>query len=441
MAATTDAAYNAKSRMIECKLDIYFDGAESTPVSITKDNYLITWDLLEEVSADNYAPFSTVSANELSFELVNKDDLFNPMNTQSPFFEKINVGVQIELFVRPVAAVAFTWDQLGTFYLTDWQVSFAGQTVSAVANDCISKVLNATRVKLPVYKNITFNTFIQHFFTKLDIPIAKDTALAGVLRYGYHVLQNSDFLNNIAGGLQVFIFCDHTGNLVTQYMHRVLNLAHTITDVDQIIEPTTKQSIMLQYDGVSVCAQIPQLSTTALLYAESDIESTQLAHYSNRNFSSVPVVNVEYIASSGDTTPYIDGLIYNATEILDFTLRDTFRGRIEFYGQYLQTTEVYAEDVGCSNALEFRSIYIQSQAYLETFKTFMDAYVQSKLPILEVSIKGNPRFSLGQKIKVLSDRFKLDFTGVLIRQSLHYDGGLSGTITLLDAGILEVNAQ
>lgn len=441
MAVTTDAAYNAKSRMIECKLDIYFDGTENAPLSVTKDNYLITWDLLEEVSADNYAPFSTVSANELSFELVNKNDIFNPSNTQGVYYGKIEVGVQVKLYVRPIAAVVYDWDQLGTFYLTDWQVSFAGQTVSAVANDCISKVLNATRVKLPVYKNIAFNTFIQHFFTKLAIPITKDTALVGVLRYGYHVLQNSDFLNNIAGGLQVFIFCDHTGSLVTQYMHRVLSLAHTITDADQIIEPTTKQSIMLQYDGASVCAQIPQLSTTALLYSESDIESTQLTHYTNRNFSSTPVVNVEYIVSSGDTTPYIDGLVYNATEILDFTLRDTFSGRIEFYGQYLQTTEVYAEDNGCSNALKFSSIYIQSQAYLETFKAFMDAYVQSGLPILEVSVKGNPRFALGQKIKVLSDRFKLDFTGILIRQSLHYDGGLSGTITLLDAGILEVNAQ
>lgn len=440
MAVTTDAAYNAKSRMVECKLDIYFNGINGTPLSVTKDNYLVTWDVLEEVSADSCAPFATVSANELSFELVNKNDIFNPSNAQGAYYGKIKVGVQVKLYVRPVAATAYDWDQLGTFYLTDWQVGFAGQTVSATATDKVSKIINATRVKLPVYKNIAYNTFIQHFFTKLGMPITLDSALIGTLRYGYHVLQNADFLNNIAGGLQVFIYCDHTGDLITRYMHKTVALAHTITDADQIVEPTTKQSIMLQYDGASVRAQIPQLSNITTLYSESDIENTMLTQYRDRTFSNTPVVNVAYITSSGDSTPYIDGLTYNATEIINFSLRDAFSGRIEFCGQYLQTADVYAEDVGCDNALKFSSIYIQSQAYLSTFKAFMDAYVQSVLPVLEVSVKGNPRFQLGEKIRVQSARFGLDFTGILIRQNLRYDGGLSGTITLLNASILEVSA-
>lgn len=440
MAATTDTAYNAKSRMVECKLDIYFNGIGNTPLSVTKDNYLVTWEMMEEVSADSCAPFASVSANELSFELVNKNDIFNPSNAQGAYYGKIEVGVQVKLYVRPVATTAFDWDQLGVFYLTDWQVGFAGQTVSATATDKVSKIINATRVKLPVYKNIAYNTFIQHFFTKLGMPITLDPALIGTLRYGYHVLQNADFLNNIAGGLQVFIFCNHAGDLVTRYMHRSVEVMHTITDNDQIVEPTTKQSIMLQYDGTSVCAQIPQLSNITTLYSESDLDNTTLTQYRDRNFSNTPVVNVAYITSSGDSTPYIDGLVYNATEIINFSLRDSFRGRLEFCGQYIQTVDVYAEDADCDNALKFSNIYIQSQAYLSIFKSFMDAYVQSILPVLEVSVKGNPRFQLGEKIRVQSARFGLDFTGILIRQNLRYDGGLSGTITLLNADILEVNA-
>lgn len=439
MAATTDTAYNAKSRMIECKLDIYFDGAGNTPLSITKDNYLVTWDLMEEVSADNCAPFSSVSANELSFELSNRNDVFNPANALSPYYQKIEVGVQVKLYTRPVATPAFDWDPLGVFYLTDWQVVFAGQTVSVTATDKVSKIINATRVKLPVYKNIAYNTFIQKFFTKLGMPITLDNTLIGTLRYGYHIQQNADFLNNIAGGLQVFIFCDHAGDLVTRYMHRTVALAHTITDDDQIIEPTTKQSIMLQYDGASVCALIPQLSNVTTLYTESDIVNTVTTQYQDRNFSNTPVANVVYVTSSGDEIPYIDSLTYNATEILTFTLTNSFRGRIEFCGQYIQTTEVYAEDADCDNALKFSNIYIQSQAYLTAFKSFMDAYVQSILPVLEVSVKGNPRFQLGEKIRVYSSKYNLDFTGILIRQSLRYDGGLSGTLTLLNAEILEVN--
>lgn len=438
MAATTDAAYNAKSRMLECRLDVYFEGSTEEPVSITKDDYLITWDLLEEVSADSGAPFASVSANELSFELANIGDVFNPINTDSPYYGKIVVGLQIDLYIRPVSANQFTWDQLGTFYLSDWQLGFAGQTVSATATDKVSKIINATRVKLPVYKNIAYNTFIQHFFTKLGMPITLDSALIGTLRYGYHVLRNADFLNNIAGGLQVFIFCDHSGTLVTRYMHKTVVLAHTITDDDQIVEPTTKQSILLQYDGVSIRALIPQLSNVTTLYSESDIENFEQTAYTGRTFSNVPVVNVAYVTSSGDDSPLIDELKYNATDIVSFTLANAFRGRIELCGQYVQTTEVCAEDVGRSNALKFSNIYIQTEAYLDTFKTFMDAYVQSELPVLEITVRGNPRFALGEKIRVHSVRYNLDFTGILIRQSLRYDGGLAGTITLLNAEILEV---
>ena len=69
----------------------------------------------------------------------------------------------------------------------------------------------------------------------------------------------------------------------------------------------------------------------------------------------------------------------------------------------------------------------------------MDRYVTETLPILELTVKGNPRFQLGEKIRVTSSFYQIDFTGILIRQELNYDGGLSGTLTLLNASILEVS--
>lgn len=440
MAATTDALYNAKSRMVECKLDIYFDGENAAPTTVTKDNYLVSWHVLEEVSSDSAAPFSSVSANELSFELANRNNVFSPMNTSSPFHGKIKTGIKVAVYVRIVAADStYDWDPFGVFYLSDWQSGFMGQTISGTASDKVSSIINATRVKLPVYRNIQYNAFIQSFFTKLGMPITLDNALSGQLRFGYHVLQNIDFLNNVAGGLQVFIFCDHNGDLVTRYMHKTVAVSHTITDNDQLVEPTTKQSIMLQYDGASVCAKIPQLSDVVTLYSESDIVNSTSTLFGDRNFSNIPVVNVAYAQATGDANPTIAGLKHNATE-LEFRLVDSFRGRLELCGQYIQTTDIYAEDANAKNTLKFSNIYIQSQSYLAAFKTFMDRYVTETLPVLELTVKGNPRFQLGEKIRVVSSFYQIDFTGILIRQELNYDGGLSGTLTLLNASILEVSS-
>lgn len=439
MPATTDSAYNSKSRMLESRIDIYFD--EDEPLTVTKDNYLITWDLLEEVSADNSVPFSTVSANELSFDLVNTGDIFNPANTEGDYYNKIKTGVKVKLYIRPVSTgIPYDWDELGEFYLTDWQVGFAASTVSATATDKISKVINATRVKLPVSENITYSDFISSFFTKVGVPVTIDPLIVGTLKYGYHIAQNADFLNNIAGGLQVFIYCDHDGSIVARYMHETVDLAHTIYDGDQIIEPTTKQSILLQYDGASVCAKIPQLSPVTTLYSEPDIDISEATQFTDRAFSNIPVANVTYVYATGDHLPGITALLYNATDVLNFTLQNAFKGRVELCGQYIQTIDVYKEDLNCKNALKFSSIYIQTEEYLETFKAFMDAYVNEPLPIVEVTVRGNPRMKLGQKIRVQSVRFNLDFTGILIRQALKYDGGLSGTLTLLNASVLEVSA-
>lgn len=438
MPATTDSAYNSKSRMLESMLKIYFD--EADPLIVTKNDYLIAWDLLEEVSADNSVPFSTVSANELSFELVNTGDIFNPANIGGAYYNKIKTGVLVELYIRPISTgIPYDWDKLGEFYLTDWQVGFAASTVSATATDQISRVINATRVKLPVSENISYSAFITSFFTKVGAPITIDPPITGTLRYGYHIAQNADFLNNVAGGLQVFIYCNHNGSIVARYMHETVALAHTISDDDQIIEPTTKQSILLQYDGASVCAKIPQLSPVTTLYTEPDIDTSEATPFTDRAFSNIPVANVTYVQATGDGLPNITALQYNATDILNFTLQNAFKGRVELCGQYIQTIDVYNEDPNCKNALKFSSIYIQTEDYLRTFKAFMDAYVRAPLPIVEVTVRGNPRMELGQKIRVQSDRFRLDFTGILIRQALKYDGGLSGTLTLLNASVLEVS--
>ena len=47
-----EEAYNAKSRRIEWKLDIFFNGAYQDPVSIVRDNFLVSAEVLEETNAN-----------------------------------------------------------------------------------------------------------------------------------------------------------------------------------------------------------------------------------------------------------------------------------------------------------------------------------------------------------------------------------------------------
>ena len=90
--ASVEADYNSQDRCIVWKLDIYFDGINKEPLSITRDNYLIDADLLEEASADSKDPFGSVSSNELSFSLYNENGMFSPTVATGEYYGKIKTG-------------------------------------------------------------------------------------------------------------------------------------------------------------------------------------------------------------------------------------------------------------------------------------------------------------------------------------------------------------
>lgn len=78
MRPLVDADFNAASREISMRLDIYLD---ETPLEVTKQNYLIDSSWLEEGSADSSNPFGAVSSNELSLDFTTiKEYLVQPIH-------------------------------------------------------------------------------------------------------------------------------------------------------------------------------------------------------------------------------------------------------------------------------------------------------------------------------------------------------------------------
>ena len=90
-----------------------------------------------------------------------------------------------------------------------------------------------------------------------------------------------------------------------------------------------------------------------------------------------------------------------------------------------------------NNLLSISNFYIQSKELAQAIYTKVNAYISNTLPILELSIRGNPKFELGDIICAKSARYNLNYTGVLIKQTFSYDGGLSSNISLLNLNVLQ----
>ena len=92
-----------------------------------------------------------------------------------------------------------------------------------------------------------------------------------------------------------------------------------------------------------------------------------------------------------------------------------------------------------TNVLKVKNRYIQNTEYAYKYKNILEAFVNSDMPTLTLQVRGNPLLNVGDKIRVQSARYNLDFTGVLQRINYKYVGSLSCEITLLNSSILEVS--
>ena len=91
------------------------------------------------------------------------------------------------------------------------------------------------------------------------------------------------------------------------------------------------------------------------------------------------------------------------------------------------------------NVLKVTNRYVQTTDYAKRYKAMLEAFVNSDMPTLTLQVRGNPLLNIGDKIRVQSTNYNLDFTGILQRIKYNYVGSLSCEITLLNSEILEVN--
>lgn len=470
-----EEAYNAKSRRIEWKLDIFFNGATQDPVSIVRDNFLISAEVLEEASASSNTPWGNVSANELTASIRNEGDIFNPTNTSGPYYGKIKIGLKIAVYIRPAVAARddiarqselvnytheqlaehtheeirhmgstdpeYDWDPFGVFYAADWITKAGGLTAEITCYDKISDVLGAARVKMKVFRSISKGDFIQNFFDVVSVPVVIDSALSDVLPFGYHTKTNKDFLNNVSAGMNLWLFCDHYGQVQARYMRHQLYPTHTITDNDQIVDISAQQGIMTDYDGIQLYWKVPQLSDSIeILAVRNLIIPVDKLEVVSQVFTKQPVADVLYakLTQSNKAT-----VVWHEANSIDLNYKVTNNDRIEFsstltfFGRVVETADTVVADEG-SNLLKLDNIYVQTQEQFNSMKRFLRAWVSGIPPLIEITVRGNPQFEIGQKIHVESERFNTSFDGVVVRQKLHYDGGMSGTLTLMNSRILEV---
>lgn len=432
---STDAMYNAQSRFLHQKLNVYFVPGQN-PLEVTRDDYLLSTTILEESSKVSDSPFGDVTSNELSCVLLNSNGMFNPINAQGPYYGRIKRGIRIEAFIRPDGEEE--WDPQGVFYVTDWVTGTTGLRADITAYDALYNVIHGPVPPFPVYRDIPFNKFAEIYFgffgytVKTDI----DTVLPYVYTSGY--TSNKAFLTDLMKSIVADCFCDHNGAICVVSKVAARPTRIELTDDDQIISVDIKQSITTNYDSVSVAYnKCRELENQTLLDVPSLELKPGMNETSKLTFSSQPVLSVNSIKTTGTEVAKVVSFEASAKDF-SAEIQSTVNTETALLvnGTVLDSVSIQLGDE-LEEPLKIESRFIQEESTAQAIKDYTESYIESNSPVLNLVVRGNPKLQLCDKIEVSSERYKTSYAGILVSAQYDYDGSLSCKMTLSNASVLK----
>lgn len=426
---STDDMYNSSSRYLHEMYRIHFSVDKT--LEIYRTDYLISSSIYEESYRIASSPFGDVTSNVLELSILNQYGMFNPKNEESPYFGYIKRGIKIEAFIRPNEAVE--WDPLGVFYVADWNTSTSGSTAEITAYDKLYSILNAPVPAMPILKNIKFSDFMVKYFTLFDAAVNVDPSIDLVLPYGFTsgYTDNRVLLADLMIAAMADCFCNHQGNIIIRSKIAPRDIRAKFTDNDQIISAAIKQSVSTEYDSASVTSNVVQESVEQeVLSADNIALVTGLNNTEVIKFSKPGVVAVRSVRVESNIL--VKPLSFKATpDTIVCTLQSTADASVQLIvrGTVLETISSVLSTEGTS-AAEIDSDFIQSIENANRILHYVDRYVNADIPSLDLIIRGNPKIEIGDRIHVKSSRYKLDYTGTVIKTKYAYAGGLSCEMTL-----------
>lgn len=441
MAISSDEKYSTRSRTIFWKVDIYFNGPSGEPLSVTRDNYLINCDLLEEATSGDTL-FDSPSANEITVSLHSPHGIFNPNNVSSPYHGKIRRGIKLVPYIK--AAEEDDWSQLGEFFVTKWNAGTTAQTATVVADDVLYGVFGNEDYDFRPQISCSVANFWNTICTHFGLSAVIDNSITEVLPIAYITTNNKKLFEHLAIAFLSICNVNHQGKVAIRNARIAQALRATLTDADQIISIKTDLSIDTLYDSAKLVYRIPQVGSVKQVYKNSKAILVPGVNVLNFEWDTIPLYRfVSCSAHNGSQRLLISNLACSSRRG-SISLRnpspDTeLQASISFQGTCIETYSIQlGED--SDNILSLDNEYVQGTEQAEQLYEIMQRYTGSILPIIEVDTRGNPNLNIGDKVRVVHDHNGVDFTGIIIRQHFHYDGGLSCQLTILNADLVEVTS-
>ena len=352
----------------------------------------------------------------------------------------MKAGIKVVLRMR--ASNDSEWDEMGTFYVEDWYAEVTGLLANITCYDVMRSVLNAPAPAIPVMKNTTYIDAFNSLLGKSGVPFNVDNDIQGKLSWWYCLATIGATLKELSKACFVASFCGRDGSVKVHSTYNQKPVVHTLTDGNQIISAAVTQDINRDNDGLSIVLNKAQISDRITLLDVKEYNVPPGVNSSGAlSFSDAPMAFVEIVRVSSNSQS-IDLRSFKCTpSTIDVTLRNADLSAAEaslaIYGRVIETVKSEYTKDGLDPFI-FDNVYVQTEDAAKLAYTILTKFISNRLPTLQLSIRGNPKIKLGDKVAVESTKYNLSFVGVLKRAKYIYDGSLRCDIELINSNMLEV---
>ena len=443
-----NSPYDNDVRYIDVEIHIYFD---EEPLVINRDNYLVSFNMLEELTNDSEI-YGYISSNEFDFELYNENDMFTITNENGPYYGKIDTNVKVEVKIREDISNS-EFATLGTYYVTDWVCNQNSNIVSVSCNDKLYTILQSKEIKSDVYENISVSDFFKVIFSNLGLKENEynisNSLNDSFIKYAY-ILPNeiSNTFTELCVAHLLYLYVDRNDVICVKPVNELSSNIGTLTENNQILECNIEQSLSGTYSVVEVEYGNYEINTDAQLLNVNTTIATGLNSIKDDGKSEV-IINVDYITINSESDNInVTDFKYNSSNIeviVNNTSSDSSNVNINVIGSILKntiTTKLTYEDKTLINRMGYKaktvsSVFIDDVNKANEIKDILSKYISNTSPYVNVLIRGNPIIQLGDVLTISSEVDKVNVEIMVTKQELSFNDSLECRLTGIDTSMLK----
>ncbi|MBQ8627882.1 MAG: hypothetical protein IJ421_00215 [Prevotella sp.] len=469
------AAFNLELRTLRSRIIVYFD--EENEITFDNDDMIVDWNISQALTDTINTPFDSCCADTCTLTVYNRYTgifdgeevvdfkIFDPLKNSAA---ALNIKFKVQLAALRKDNAWTPWVTVGIFYTTDIKVNDDRNTATLQGDDLLALIFGRNLPRMPVYKNVTFKTYLKRFCAKYDLTVDWEAECEDKLKYAYHKKSTKETIQGLvssAATVATITYDDDDAEVlkVTPFTAFYDAVPYQLVDYNNTdFEDTAAQLFTLRYnkslqrtnEWARVTWCLPSISDTSSMYQYTTTDLDDFIYdeedkrhemsISRANLSPAPMNCIDYTTACA---PYNDehenfGAGVTATKATQYTFTGTVKSGMDHIpddsvfsvavnGRYVisesQTLPEDKPEVETEAMNEYVTVdlpYVHTKKIANSRYLALNAWTSANIQVVDATLRYNPYIKLASTLNVDTRIYDIgSFTGVLWSQNITYSSG------------------